>query len=66
MTTEKISAKQLISNFLQSNEPGIKVNYSRTTMIKAAEDMFTANGQRSPVMAIERNGETYLINRDLV
>lgn len=62
----KTTARQIITNFLSSNEAGIKVDLRRNTLTKAAEDMFTAQGLRCPVMAIERNGDTYLINRDLV
>lgn len=62
----RTTARQLITNFLESHQPGIEVNLKRNTLNKAAEDMFTAKGVRCPVLAIERNGSTYLINRDLV
>jgi hypothetical protein len=65
-TRTKMSAKETITNFLSSGEAGIKVEMSRNTLTKAAEDLFTAKGNWCPVMVIDRNGETYLINRDMV
>lgn len=62
----KTTARQIITKFLESHQAGIEVNLKRNTLNKAAEDMFTAKGVRCPVLAIERNGSTYLINRDLV
>jgi hypothetical protein len=61
----KIStAKEEIRVFLASNEVGVKTSFKRTTLLKAAEDMFTAQGLPCPVFVTERNGETYLINRN--
>jgi len=59
------TAKQEIETFLASKEAGIKSEFKRNTLLKAAEDIFTANGLHCPVIVTERGGATYLINRDI-
>lgn len=60
------TARQEIEEFLASKEAGMKTQFKKTMITNAATAMFTANGLSCPIMVIERNGETYLINREIV
>lgn len=58
------TAKEEIRDFLNSQEAGIKSQYAKGTLQNAAESMFTANGLTCPVAFIERDGSTYILNRE--
>jgi hypothetical protein len=59
------SAKQEITDFLESKEAGIESSFSKISLQNAAEKMFTANGLQCPVAIIEREGSVFLLNRAL-
>lgn len=60
------TAKQEILDFLVSKEAGIRSQFTRNTLMNAAEDLFISKGQNCPVAAIEKDGATYLINREII
>jgi len=60
-----MNAKQEISEFLASEEPGVQSQYTRATLQNAAEKMFTANGLASPVAFVEADGVAYILNRSI-
>lgn len=59
-----LTAKQEIANFLQSKQPGVVSSFTKNTLVKAAENMFTANGLTCPVKIVEVKGKAYIISRD--
>lgn len=67
ITKNVISAKEEIASFLASKEAGIRSQFKKSTLINAAQDMFTAKGLTCPIVVKEgREGEAYLLNRDIL
>lgn len=59
------TAKQEITDFLESKEAGIQSQFTKTTLQNAAEKMFTANGLHCPVAIVENDGVAYILNREI-
>lgn len=59
-------AKEEIQTFLASGDPGRTTELSVATLTRAAEDMFTSNGQYCPVKVVRFNSQTYLLNREII
>jgi len=57
-------AKEEIVAFLKSGEPGFTSDLSVTSLKKAAQDLFTANGLNCPVAFASVHGQTLMINRE--
>lgn len=60
------TAKQEIEEFLLSKELGIRSEFTRVTLVNAAQTLFTANGQACPVIIKQGPDGAYLINRDIL
>jgi hypothetical protein len=61
----KTTARQFITDFLESKEAGTTSSFTANTLNRAAESMFTAKGDYCPVQVLERNGAVVIINRDI-
>lgn len=59
------TAKQEINDFLASNEAGIRSQFTKATLQNAAETIFTANGLPCPVVVVEKEGQAFLLNREI-
>lgn len=59
------TAKQEIMDFISSGEAGFKSEFSRLTLLNAAQSIFTANGLICPVQIVDVKGEAYIINREI-
>jgi hypothetical protein len=60
------AAKEEIQTFLNSGEPGRTSELTAGTLKRAAEGMFTSNGQYCPVKIVDIDGQTYLLNREII
>jgi len=59
-----MSASEELHDFLETDAPGLQSQYSRDTVLRAAEKMFTAVGKPCPVNIIKMRGKTYIIRRE--
>ena len=58
--------KEEITAFLDSKEAGMSTTFNKNALVRAAESMFTSHGLDCPVQFLERDGQTYLLNRTII
>lgn len=60
------TARDEIESFLASKEAGIKSTFSATKITYALSQMYTLQGKICPVRVLEKNGDVYLLNREIL
>lgn len=59
--------QQIVATFVKSKTAGIKVNGCTVAQLEnTISQMYTRQGEDSPVRVIEKSGEVYLLNREIL